>query len=115
MENKTGILLTTSDRMYGSKNGAPYTKSQCETLDSCLKRMHTYMQEVAEYHPNGLWTNESGMLVTPDDASKMTQRWYDGYTRIVCHNLVSYHFTYRTATGELLAVVTIMFNDFYKV
>lgn len=115
MENKTGILLVTADRMYGSKDGAPYVKSQCETLDSCLKRMRTYMQEVADYRPNGLWTNEDGMLVTLNDACKMTQHRYESYDRLACHTMATYRFTYRTATGGLLSVVTMTFNDFYKV
>lgn len=115
MENKTGILFIASDRMFGSKDGAPYTESKCVTIDRCLTRLRAYMQEVADYRPNGMWLNENGMLVTCEDACKMTQHYYESYDRSVCNNMVTYRFTYRTATGGLLSVVTLTFNDFYKV
>lgn len=115
MENKTGILFIASDRMFGSKDGAPYTESKCVTIDRCLTRLRAYMQEVADYRPNGMWLNENGMLVTCEDACKMTQHYYESYDRSACNNMVTYRFTYRTATGGLLSVVTLTFNDFYKV
>ena len=115
MENKTGILFITSSRMFGTKDGAPYTESKCVTIDKCLKSLRAYMQWAADYHPNGLWTNENGMHVTCDDACKMTLRHYESYDRVACNNMVQYIFTYRTATGEPLAIVTMIFNDFYKV
>lgn len=115
MENKTGILLITSSRVFATKDGAPYTETKCVPIDRCLERLRTFMQKVADYRPNGLWTNEDGMLVTINDACKMTQHRYESYDRLACHNMVTHRFTYRTATGELLSVVTMTFNDFYKV
>lgn len=115
MENNTGILLVTSDRLFGTKDGAPYTEAKCVTLDKCLESLRAYMQKVADYRPMGMWTSEEGGLVTPSDACKMTQRRYESYDRLACHNIISYRFTYRTAIDGLLSVVTMTFNDFYKV
>lgn len=116
MEKKTGILLITSDRLGMSPDaGAPTTETKCETLDSCMKRLRNYMQEVTTYHPMGLWADESGALVTQDGACEMTQCRYESYDRLACKNMVQYIFTYRVATGEPLAIVTMIFNDFYKV
>lgn len=116
MEKKTGILLITSDRLGMSTDaGAPTTETRCETLDSCLERLRSYMQEVATYHPMGLWEYDSGILVTPDGACEITQHRYESYDRLACKNMVQYIFIYRTATGEPMAVVTMIFNDFYKV
>lgn len=117
MENKTGILLITSDRLGESTDaGAPTTEAKCETLDSCMVRLRNYMQEVSTYHPNGMWVADSGALaVTQDDACEMTQCRYESYGRFACKNMVQYIFTYKTATGEPRAIVTMIFNDFYKV
>lgn len=115
MEKKTGILLITSDRLGMSLDaGEPITETKCETLDSCMKRLHNYMQEVVTYHPMGLWT-DNGSLVTINDACKKTQHRYEGYNKAACKDMVQYLFIYRVATGEPLAVVTMIFNDFYKV
>ena len=116
MEKKTGILLITSDRLGESPDeGAPTTETRCETLDSCLERLRSYMQEVATYHPMGLWENDGGALVTQDGACQMTQHRYESYIRLACKHMAQYLYIYRTATGEPLAIVTMIFNDFYKV
>ena len=115
MENKTGILFIASDRLFGTKDGAPYTESKCVTIDKCLESLRAYMQKVADYRPNGMWLNENGLLVTCEDACKMTRHQYESYDRLACHNMVPYRFTYRTAMDDLLSVVTMTFNDFYKV